>query len=304
MTLAGRYTFDFVHSVEIESSWEMLTDQCHILLPANLKMDNTKLRSMIKPGDPVVIKIGFEKADTEVFNGFIVGIKPKTPIEIHCEDQMYLLKSSSITDTLKSATLKQLITKHFAGMDITYEDTQIGTFMIDKLSRARILDKLRESHGLYSFFRKGKLNIGKIYNPGTATEHSFKFQFNIQEDNLEYMRKEDMKLKVTAISNNPNGTLTEVKVGENQGEERTLNFYNMDKATLKKLAQAELDRLRYDGYHGDFTVFDEPQVFHGDIVKIEHPEESDKSGKYWVDKVVTTFGVDGYFQKITLGAKV
>jgi len=303
MSLANRYTFDFVHSIEIESSWDMLTDTCNILLPMNLKMDGNKLRSMIAPGNPVSIELGYGEQLTRVFEGYIVGIRPKTPIEIHCEDGMYSLKQSAIKKTIKSASLKKIVTECFSGIEVEYEDVEIGTFVIDGLSPAKILEKLRESRGLHSFFRKGKLIIGKTYNDATATTHTFGFYYNILEENLEYQRKEDMKLKVTAISNNPNGTIKEVKVGDNEGEERTLNFYNIGSDALKKFAMAELNRLKYDGFHGDFTVFGDPVVFHGDIVTLEHPQESDKTGSYWVDKVVYKFGVDGFRQTITLGAK-
>ena len=204
-TDTNKYRFDFVNAIEIESSWEMLTDTCTILLPANLGLDKSKLRDLVKPGDEVSIELGYDDKLTGVFSGFIVGIKPKTPIELHCEDLMYSLKGSPITDTMKQATLKQIVAKHFAGIDVECDDVEIGTINIDKWSQAMLLEKLRESHGLYSFFRKGKLTIGKMYSAALAAKHSFEFGFNILEENLEYQRKEDMKLKVTAISNNPDG---------------------------------------------------------------------------------------------------
>jgi hypothetical protein len=303
MVLADRYRFDFVNAVEIESSWEMLTDQCSILLPTNLKLDGSKLRSMLKPGDHVTIDVGYDDENTRIFEGYLTGIKPKTPVELHCEDAMYALKGTPVTDTMKQASLSNILAKHFSGIPVEFEETTIGTIQFDRLSQAKILEKLRESHGLYSFFRRGKLVIGKIYSGQGANEHTFRFHWDIIGENLEYQRKEDMKLKVTAVSNNPDGTVTEVKLGDSEGEERTLNFYNLSKDALKKQAARELDRLKYDGYHGDFTTFGRQVVFHGDVVNLEHPEESDKTGRYYVDKVITNFGVDGFRQQITLGPK-
>jgi hypothetical protein len=300
----GSYSFDFIHSLEIDSSWEMLTDTCLIKLPSNLKIDKNKLRSVIKPGDSVSIEIGYDDQLTKVFDGFITGIRPKTPVEISCEDSMYSLKSTTVKGTIRQATLKKILDTYFPGIDGEYEDIEIGTILFDNLSQAKILDKLRETRGIYSFMRKGKLVVGKIYDQDTASNYTFRFQYNILDENLQYQRKEDMKLKVTAVSNNPDGTIKEVKVGDNDGEERTLNYYNVGKDTLEKYALAELNRLKYDGWHGEFTAFGEPVVFHGDIVKLEDPLESDKTGEYWVDKVVYTFGVDGFRQVITLGPKL
>lgn len=319
------FTFDFIVSLEIESTWQRLTDTGTITLPNNIrlskqqaaqisavveatlgftpKLDRNNLREILKPGEKVLISLGYDDSYEKIFDGYVVAIKPSTPIEISVEDWMYELKKGSIKETIKSAKLSTLVKKYFASMTTSYDDVEIGTIVIDKLSPARLLDKLRESYGIYCFIRGGKLVLGKIYDPSTATTHKFRLQGNIIEDGLEYRRKEDMKLMVSAISTTPSGKVLEVKVGENEGEERKLQYYNVSKDALKKYAQKEYDRLKYDGFHGDFTTFGEPLVRHGDIVTLDHPQYSDKTGDYWVDKVIYKFGKDGFRQVITLGPK-
>lgn len=322
----GAFKFDFVNDVEVESSWEQFTDNCKILLPSNIKLNqeqssaigiltetmmglNVKLdrfnvKDFIKPGDKVTVDVTYQDKTVRWFEGFITGIKPKVPIEIQCEDMMYSLKRNTITDTVPSASIKKIVDKHFQGMNVSYQDAELGKFRIDKLSQAKVLEKLREAHAIYSFFRKGVLTINKVYDKGTATTHLFKFNHNIIEDNLEYMRKEDMKLQVKAVSNYPDGSVKEERAGDPGGEERVLSFYNISKDALKKAAERELGRLKYDGYHGEFIAFADDVVFQGDIVELEHPQDSDKSGSYWVDKVVRTFGTNGARQRITLGPKL
>jgi len=324
MTL-GNFTFDFINSMEIESTWQNLTDTGKIALPSNIrlnkqqaaqisavveatlgftpKLDQNNLRELLKPGEKVLIQIGYDDTFTKVFDGYVTAIKPSTPIEVSFEDWMYELKSGSIKETVKNAKLSTLVSKFFSSMSTSYDDCEIGTIVIDKLSPAKLLDKLRETYGIYSFIRGGKLVLGKIYDPSTAATHKFTFQGNIIEENLEYRRKEDMKLMVSAISTSPSGKVLEIKVGENEGEERKLKYYNVSKDALKQYAQKEYDRLKYDGFHGEFTAFGEDLVAHGDIVTLNHPQTSDKTGDYWVDKVIYKFGKDGFRQVITLGPK-
>lgn len=299
----GKLRFDYVHQLTVQTGWEKQTSTATIQLPAALKVNRNKLRSLLAPGDPVHIQTGYDGRLNNIFNGYITGLSPRTPLEITCEDEMWKLKQSTITDSLKNAHLQDLLNKHFKGYSTNVLNTQLGNYHIDKCSRAKVLEKIKEQFGLYGFFRKGVLVIGKPYDPQTAQRVKFRFQYNIISDELEYKRKEDVRLQVTAISNQPNGHRIEVKLGDTDGEQRTLNYYNLPKAELQKAAEREIDRLRYDGYRGSFTAFGEPFVMQGDIVELMHPEESDKAGAYWVDAVDYAFGVSGYRQTIKLGPK-
>lgn len=299
----GRLEFTFVNAVEVISAWENLTDTARITLPSNIKVNRNRLRSVIAPGDVVRIDLGYDGRNRTVFQGYVTGIKPATPIEITCEDESYQLKQNTITDTMQDADLQALLDKHFPGYQTRILNTQIGTYQIDNWSQALLLDKIKEQFGLYSFFRDGVLVVGRIYDSATARRVRFRFQYNIIEDDLEYRRKEDVRLLVHAISNQPGGERIEVRLGDPDGQKRSLNFYKLSKEELEEAAQRELDRLKYDGYHGTFTAFGEPPVRHGDIVVLEHPEDSDKQGSYFVDSVEYTFGVDGFRQKIKLGPR-
>ncbi|TNE29206.1 MAG: hypothetical protein EP346_07010 [Bacteroidetes bacterium] len=299
----GSIEFDFVNDVSIESSWELLTDKASITLPSNIKVNRNKLRSVLAPGDRVVIRLGYDGELQTIFEGYLTGIQPSTPIELSCEDEMWNLKQNDITDTLPDADLQQLLDKHFSGYETEILNTKIGNYQIDNLSQAGVLQKIKEQFGLNAFFRAGVLVIGRIYSGTGQSISNFRFQQNIIDDDLEYKRKEDVKIQVKAVSNQPNGTKLEVRLGDSEGEKRSLNFYDLNLEDLTAAAQRELDKLKYDGYRGSFTAFGVPVVRHGDIVNLTHPEEADKAGSYFVDKVETTFGMDGYRQIITLGAQ-
>ncbi len=300
----GGLSFQWVNSIEIESSWQMLTDNATIVLPANIKVDKNKLSKQIKSGDKVTIKTGYKERLNTVFVGYVTYVKPSVPIEITCEDEMWKLKQVSINASGRAKDLDEFMRKYYPEYDVDALNISIGKYYYANKSKAKVLEELKSDFGLYAFFRDKKLVVGKQYSGSGSAKVKFKLDYNIITDDLEYKRKDQVKLKVKAISNNADGTKLEIELGAADGESRTLNFYDLTKSELKEFAQREMERLKYDGWRGSFTAFGEPFVKHGDVVELEHAEDSDKKGAYYVDKVVYTFGVDGYRQEITLGAKV
>lgn len=300
----GSLVFKWVNSITIESSWELLTDNATIVLPANIKVDKHKLSNQLKTGDRVVIKIGYKDRLNTIYNGYVTYVKPSVPIEVTCEDEMWKLKQSTINKSGRVTDLNAFMKLFYPEYKTDVLNISIGRYYYDNTTKAKVLEQLKSDFGLHSFFRNDVLVIGKRYNAETANHSKFKLNYNIIEDELEYKRKDQIKLKIKAISNNANGSKEEIELGDADGESRTLNFYDLSKSELKEHAERELDRLVYDGWRGSFTAFGEPLVAHGDIVELQHAEDSDKKGSYYVDKVTYNFGVDGYRQEVSLGARI
>lgn len=296
---------DFVNQLEVVSSWEMLTDTATIKLPRKLKGTNDRtLKELVKLNDTVTIEAGYGSELDRIFEGYVIQVNPSIPFVIECQDPMKQLKEESFTMSWKDATLKDVLDHVAPNIDKELLDVRLGKFEIENATAAIVLDSLKK-RGLYSFFRNGKLQVGLQYNPATANKHVFNFEKNIHKDgnNLEFFSKESVRLKVKAISIGKNNKKTVVEVGDQQGDQRTLHFYDVPEAELKDAAERELARLKYDGYRGSFKTFGQPFVEHGDIVTIQDPTYPERNGDFWVDKVVRQYG-RGYSQTITLGAAV
>lgn len=299
----GKYTFDYVHKVDITSSWMQLTDGGTITLPANLRLTNNQLKQYFKKGDAVEVFIGYESFGlTKVFEGFLTRIHPTVPIVLDVEDLMWKLKQIQVNDTAKNETIGSFLSRVLP-YEIDAFEIDLPRFIASKITGAQLLEQIKSDFGLSAFVRNGKVVVGKQYDPENTTHHIFELDNNVLTDQLEFVAKEDVKLKITAISNNADGTKTEITLGETDGEERSLNFYNLSKADLKALAEKEMQRLVYDGYRGTITAFGEPIVMHGDIVELRNSTESDKTGNYYVDGVVYRYGIEGVRQEITLGSR-
>lgn len=311
--------FNFVHSVEIVSTWENFTDTAKIVIPGKLRMKKDGIYQDVitagegalwKRGDEVNIQLGYDDVLDTRFQGYITRIYPRRPIEFECQDKMFLLKQVNIPKYTKTVGLKQLMTDILPS-DITFtaDDINLGKFRITKASVVEVLNYIKKTYGLSAYFQDDVLHVGFAYKLGSEidSENIYEFEFykNIIDDgNLDYVREDDINLKVTAVSIQSDNTKKEVTVGDDLGEQRTIYAYNVDTATLTQLANEALEKFKYEGFRGSFTTFLQPHIKHGQGVKLIDPVLPDRNGVYLVKQVITKFGMEGGRQEIFLDRKI
>ena len=316
----GRATFNFVNEVEVVSTWENLTDTAKIILPNNIrpKVDGNVSYEITagdspiwKRGDSVVLNLGYDDNNAQIFKGRITKITPNKPLEFQCEDEMYILKQASVKYSTEKATLKSLMAAIVpSNIKVETEDITLGKFIVTNASVAEVLDYLRKKFGLSSYFLpSGNLYVGFAYKDvnkiTTGNLAEFIFQKNIIDaSNLDFIRDDDTRFKVTAINIKPDNTRKKIEVGDSLGEQRTLYFYDVTDAELTTLANESLQKMKYEGFTGSFVTFLQPTVRHGEAIRITDPLIPDRNGVYLVRKVVTRFGVEGGRQEITLDRKI
>ena len=304
--------FDFVNQVEIETSYENLTDTAKITIPRKLNFDGKPIAvgvdSIFKRGDTVKIELGYFPDLRTVFEGYVSKVNPKTPIVLECEDKMFILKTTIISKYSKtSVTLKNLLTDIIGDVVEfrTLLDVELGSFKVSNASVAKVLDTLKSDYGFYSYFVNGVLNVGLAADSSDTQTIEYKFEENIIDDSsLEYQRSEDMRLKVKAVSiNSSDNSKIEVEVGDEDGALKTFYTQNATLEGLRQFANLKLTEWKYEGFSGSFTTFGEPYVRHGDTAKLISSKFPEKNGLYEVVSVKRSFGMDGYKQDIELGIK-
>jgi len=298
-----------ITGVQIQSGWEMLTDTATIVLARNVKFfDKYKVKQVFKKGDPVEIYLGYDKTYVKEFQGYITEVNADIPIKIKCEDAMYRLKRTPVNISLKTTTLKNLLTQILpSGFNLDALDVNIGTVRFPKMTVAQVLEKLKSDFGLHSYIKDfDTLVCGKIYSDDNEAPVKFHFSKNVVSNNLNYKTKEEIIIKVKAISTLKHGGKLEAVVGDEFGVEKQLSYYNITvKAELEKLAQQDYDKFKVDGFDGTFEAFGIPSVSHGMKVDLESPQYPERNGVYWIKKVVKTFDDSPkYRQIITLDQKV
>lgn len=346
--------FNFVHEVEVSSSWSNLTDTAKVIFPKNMYFldDNNQQvtlegKSIIGTTDPVIlrgdkikIRLGYiyineynqETTDLNtVFEGYISKVNPKIPLELECEDNMYVLKQISVPNKVwKGYSLQSLMQELLKGTSFTVNvnaSTKIGDIRTNNQTVAQVLLDLKK-YGLESFFKGNELRCaGLAYAYTDSNDETFKFTHNIIEDDLEYRRKDDVNIGVKAysIKDEPIGEArqdgTEKKrkkrlevfvtkdgaVNESgfEGEKRTLYFFDVKtESELVTLAKEQLKKMHYEGFYGSFLTFGMPFARHGDNIKIIDPVLPERNGIYKANGVTYTFGQSGYRQKIQLDIKI
>ncbi len=362
------FVMPFVTDLEISHSWKNLTDTAKLKFPRKVffeknngdrfTLDGQNIiagnESFNAPfflrGDKITIEAiywyeGLDGSEVTpdyitLFKGYITKINPRMPVEIECEDNMFLLKQFQAKNKLYNASsydsediVKDLINQVNAspraqelGVTLTFHDqpqgvrTNIGNFRTLNETPAQVLERMRKMYRVNSWFKDDDLHSSMItYFPGEGIESVFIFQQNIiQDSSLTYTRADDLRVgakcysvnKIKSSGVNQNGATRstnkrlEVNVGDQDGELRTLFFYNVPTVeALKKLGEAALPRFKYEGYRGSFTTFGMPLVQHGDKVTLRDKLIPEREGKYFVHSVVTNINSGGWRQTIELDIK-
>lgn len=303
------YRLEYVGEIQINSSWEQLTDTAELTLPRKLKFKediiSAEKEGLFNRGDEIKIELGYNGENQSIFEGFITEIHPGIPLRFRCEDGLWKLKQTNIIKTYRSVTLRQILSD-FCPIPFKSVDTEdLGVIRFDNVSLANKLHEFKRELNLHSFVRKGVLYSGLKYWLELQQTHLFVFGKNIITADLQYLRKEDIKFEVEAISILPDNSRVTAMVGTTGGSKKTLHFSNIrSEQTLKRMAEDELENHNYEGYRGSFTCFGIPVVRHGDKVTIKDEKLGHAPGTYLVKKVETTFGQGGYRQKVFLSKKV
>ncbi len=311
----GQFQFLGVNEVTTESGWELMTDTCKIIVPKKLRWQGKPLVAdtspLLKKGDEVSVKLGYNDRNETVFKGFLTNIHADLPIELECQDAMWKLKTGTFNCSYRHVTLSQLLNDMFEREDL--EDIEIvilaehdlGQFRVGKeTTPAKVLDQIRKDYFVKFFFRDGVLFAGWAFDAKNQKEHIIRFNRNVVEHDLQYVRKDDVKLKIKCVILNSKNKKEEFEIGDEDGEVRTIHHYNVSKSEMKKLCEAEMERLRYDGYRGTITIFGEPHIQHGDIVTLIDDDNLEREGGYLVKKVTKTFNERGYRQILEIESKV
>jgi hypothetical protein len=122
----GDKVFRRVNQVEISSTADRLEDTATIKLPTTARLERegeyiseVETAKTFSVGDAVTIKLGYNGALRTEFQGYVRAIHPNIPLEIECEDAIYLLKRKTVAKSWRTATLKQILQEILSGTTIS-----------------------------------------------------------------------------------------------------------------------------------------------------------------------------------------
>lgn len=291
-------------------------DTAVITVPLSARLRQSNQVAMVETakqfvrGDKVEISLGYNGKLRTEFVGFVKQLNYKRPLEIECEDWIFPLRTISIHNSWKSVTLKDLLSYVAGKAGFTVmagvPDITIEKFVSADKTALWILQEIKDKYGLALYFTKeNELYYGLLYGKNAGTV-KYNFDLNVLDaGDLKWIDENDVKLKIKAVSFEKSGKRLEASIGDNNGEVRTLNFYDVkDKAQLEKLAKAEIEKYKYTGYRGNIKTFLEPFAEPCMTADITDPRFTDRSGKYYIETVETTFGQSGARRRVEIGIKL
>lgn len=306
-----------VSEIAFESSFKDPVSKGSITLPRNIRLYNKDgktiaspeeaFKKLFKRGDKVSISWGYNGKLTKEFEGYVTTVSADIPVVLEFEDEMFKIKRMPVNFSSPNITLQELLETIIPGYEIdALEQVTLGSVRLPKTQVGPVLEKLQTDWGLYTYFKDGKVRSGKYYVTESDSDiETFHLERNCVSTALNYKRKEDVKLKIKAVSTLPNGSKIEVDgIGDVDGDERQLTFYNVtDVKELEVLAEIEYKRFKVDGFDGSFTAFGIPSVTHGMKCRLVSGLFKEREGIYYIERVQKSFGIDGIRQQISLGPK-
>lgn len=297
----GNYVFKYVNSYEVKRSWKT------IIQTATIKLPNINgLIEAIKVGDNVTIQSGYDELMFTEFVGYVSEITPNIPVEIKCECGMWKLKQENVSKAWRTTSLQEVVTFLVPDVQTECPAITLAPFRLDKVSKAKALQKLKDEYMLTVYFRLDKLFVGLAYTEKNLPTVNYLFRTegaNANIDGLTFKNANDTKLKVKAISLLPNNKQLKKEYGDEDGNTTTLHYYNKTEAELDVLAKEQIQRLKYDGYKGTFKTKALPYIDHGYTANIKDAKYPDKQQSVFVDAVTVTYGPDGYNRLIEAGRR-
>ncbi|MDY3512956.1 late control protein [Riemerella anatipestifer] len=312
----GNFVFNSITEVEVMKSVEELSNTAKIKMPSKFRVRQNgefkKVEEAIKVGDKVKITLGYERRYEGVeFMGFVTSIGSKIPLEIKCEDAIWLLRRKNINKAFnQKTTLKEILKEVVKDTSVELSDkiphVPIEKMVIRNNNGAKVLQDLKQNLGISIYLDdEGKLYAGLEQVNNIGKEVLYDLNYNLVENNLEYKSADQKRLKVRYTYIDKKNKKKSIEVGDQDGELRTFHTSVLsDEKKMRELANAEMQKLKYDGFEGSVKTFLIPFATPGMAAKIIDNEHKNREGKYFIKKVVTTFGTSGARREVTISNKL
>lgn len=307
--LAGSYLLNGLHSCEIKKSVHQIVQTAKITLPLsvvhrnNQLLERIKLAEKIKEGDSISIDLGYNGLNKNEFTGYIKRINLKQPLEIECEDELYLLRKTFYKKNFKKNSVKEVLNFLLQGLyDRTglrlelwdkMPELTVTNFIIDNKNGVEVLQSIADTYFLDSYLTtvdgKKILYCGLSYGLKRDTINYQLDTNTVSHGDLKYDQTEEVKYRVKVINFKNDGSKYEYSYGDKKDQEIQKHYHgNFTDAELKRMADAEISK-GIAGYRGSIETMLWPDVQPGDIVSIED-KQFGRSGTGYIGTVTTTFG--------------
>lgn len=309
-----KWVFEKITACEIVRDSDALTTTCKLTLPRKVKWQG-ETSNPIRRGDKISVWLGYDDNLQLAFSGYVLRVGLKAPIEIFCEDEMFMLKNLVMDYSIirSDMNIRQVL-EHFTSFPVRTPNFDVGYyFRSSAVTAAQFLSYIKSASGCDKFFFReidGEMHLvclnqfvpnlesvvdSYVFETGVNLISDKRLDIFIPGPNNVYVR-----IPVLAAVN---GNKVIVERGSQDKAIKKFIFRNqpMSEATAVRLADFIVARESQSGLKGSFTTFGVNLVWPFDIVGIKI--DGERKGKYQVAKNTITYGSSGFRQDITLGAR-
>lgn len=321
----GTYRNVKVHELQIEKSVYDFVDKCTLKIPAKARLQvtqdstapvsgetPTESAKLIAEGMPVKVRLGYNGTLHDEFVGFVSRVNFTVPVEVECEGYSYQLRKKNLQNTFKAAPLRNILKFIIADTDIQLNERRVPDVTVQRLVLQKhsgteaLLELKKVLAGSICFYFRGNELVAELFPlMPTGQTVNYKLGWNVIKDNeLKLRQARNQQVVVRYIGEKADGSKVIAEAGRN-GEVKEYRTHGVtDAATLKKMAEAQLSRLSYDGYEGKITTFLVPYAELAMVANLTDPKYPERSGKYIIESVTTTYGIQGARRKVGIGLKL
>lgn len=310
-TEGKRYKLALVVECDIVKSVNNLADTATIVLPEAVMNTALNLENKIVRGTEVLIQLGYDGQLETEFIGYIQDIvNSDSSLKIVCEDALFLFRKGVKDKELKPTSLKKIAQYLADEIDPSYKvnctyEINYEKFTIHQATAYDVLKKLQQETKANIFFNT-ETKVLHVHPPYVEKggEVFYSMQKNIENSSLEFKNKLDTKVEVTIESTDIKGKVHKVTSGTTGGNKVTLKVGAMDKASMQRIADAQLIKSSAAGYEGTFDTWLTPMCKPTYSARIKDEDYPDKTAWYYVVGVTINMSEGGIKRTITPGIKL
>jgi hypothetical protein len=318
------FIIDFVNDIEINSSWQNLTDTGKIIIPKKVyykdelgkkfTFDGKNVISgddlgipLILRGDKIKIELGYiynilqynpitikdeevyKDIINTVFEGYISNVDNRMPIEIHFEDKMWLLKQVQAPNKTYTGTIEEMLTEMLALVPN-------NPFIMSNFTSTKVGD-----------FTTRNETIAQVLD---RLQKDFRFESFIRDNELrcsyivyypQDIKESIFKFQYNIISDDLLYKRTDdVKIGiEAKSVELTSKGSNKDGTTKYKT-----NKIHYFAYYDKkelkiVPIDDKPSAFDGEIRTLYSMKMPESQLKVYLEKEIKRITYNGWRGEFT-----
>lgn len=281
--------------------------------------------STFRKGDEVKIYLGERLiGEMVVFWGKVVEVSPTLPLRFRAEDWLGELANfrysqlysgvNDMADIVEDAIQRAGLDAHVVKPS-PYSERD---FRVDNHTALQVVKRAIERTGFGAWNIPGTKTIyfGPIdaYARGELSQEKvfvLRFGYNVVRNDLKYKPKEAVgKVVVWLVDSDFRHPAVKGEYGDSEPV-KVYSFkesFNNNPTEARQKAERRARELylkaNTDSYTGTIETYLNPFILPGHVVKLEDPEHTERSGRFYVDEVVHTFSSAGARTRLKIGGSV